>query len=60
MGIAYQSICGCLTSAPEPSLCECESEEEYAARHAAWEHDWSAQVEAHDAYACEDRKREGA
>lgn len=58
MGTVYSSVCGCLTSAPEPDLCDFASGHEYEISHDKWEVEWNDEVLRHHAYCCQQVQEE--
>ena len=55
--MTYQSICGCLTSAPEPSPCEMAAGD-WPEAHDQWQQEWQQAVAEHHTYCCEAAHRD--
>ena len=52
MGTIYRSICGCLTSAPEPCPSEYDWVHDWGAAWQEWDRAWTQAVQNHKASAC--------
>ncbi len=48
MGTVYSTNCGCLTSAPEPQLCEYQDEDEWRRDWEAWRQHWEDRAGRHE------------
>jgi hypothetical protein len=60
MGTVYGSICGCLSSPPEPSPGEYKYIWGYDTAWQRWHNAWMAACQQHDEYACQWRQEDAA